>query len=302
MRKRQAIDLIEEAEYYWQSSDKMKYNTAKLDISTDSNRRTFNKILCNLVNSRIKCPRPSRFLSNKPDSNFRMVKDVYHELFNGKYDSVISDFETKIHLDHNLDVFDSKIFSEMDFDNRSSKVVDIRIYSLTNIYSSVLLSHEEMHGLVEQLPSPMGYNCNYDEVLPILLEKIVADKLDKKYGDNTLLKSDKVRFDHTRSCAYDYCFIDELLHVNDSDLKKKFLISNVKEYNTNINYMYLIGTIYAERLFEYYQDNPVELMARVDNIIQRRESMFYVLNDLKVGLSNTGTINAFNKTLKKVSK
>ena len=171
-------------------------------------------------------------------------------------------------------------------------LVELKIWNLNTLASSINLSHEYMHGLYFLNPLPARYKPEYEELLPILLEKIMSLRLSKQYGIDYLSTYNKTRMNHANYCAKEY------KKIKSSDNT----VSQADNYISYIDYTYLIATIYAEHLFDYYKERPTDVITSIDNFIERKSTMSDVLDAYNISLSNSDTISSFQKSLKKAQK
>lgn len=298
MTEEQTQALLEEAQIFWKEVDQMGYIIERSDINNSKPNRRFNQIQQLILAANIMPVKGSDFKTQTPEETFKMVRDLHSEIFSGKYDEDIKMFESKTKESTMFVEFDGGIAFEVNPQNKTKTVSKIRLYSLKSLYSATVLSHEDMHGLFCLKPIEESFNYNYNELLPIMMEKIMAHKL----GSDILLKKQAIRMQHFKSATEEYRSIIPYfseLDIPNENLSPTALALKYSFYNS---YGYMISSIYAEQLFSYYLESPKEIATRIENIIERKENIPTVLKDLNINLGDNNTFNTFQKTLGRVSK
>lgn len=298
MSDTQMNEIIADALDFWKEIEGMNYVIERCDIINSKPNRRFNQILELILSANIMPIKSSDFKTQTPEETFKRVRDLYHEMFSGKYDEVISMFETRTKESTTFTEFDGGIAFEVNPKNKTKTVSKIRLYSLKSLYSSTALSHEDMHGLFCLNPIEQSLNFNYNELLPITIEKIMAHNL----GDDILLKKQAIRMHHFKETTKEYRSIIPYFSELDIPNEKLSPTALTFKYSFYLAYGYMISTIYAEQLFAYYLENPEAITTRITNIIERKENIPSVLKDLNINLGDNTTFNTFQKTLTKVSK
>ena len=187
------LNVIEDALLYWEEIEKMSCVIDRCDINISKPNRRFNQTQNLILNTHIKQVKDKDFKRQNSEQTFQKVRTFYNEIFSGEYDKEIVSFEskTKAIVSNEFSLFDGGISYTTDYKTRTKQVSKIRIYSLNSLHSCICLSHEDMHGLLYLNPIEEGSNSN--ELLPILIEKIMAYKLDNELDDNILLKTQAIR-------------------------------------------------------------------------------------------------------------
>lgn len=159
-----------------------------------------------------------------------------------------------------------------------------------------------MHGLLCLNPVEKYFNYNYNELLPILVEKIMAYKLDNELKEDALLKTQIIRMKHLQDSIKEYNYIMPLFPELDKDNKSLPVELLALKYSFYNSYGYSVSSIYADQLFNYYLENPKDITTKIENLIERKETIPEVLKELNISLGDNTTFNSFQKTLKQVSK
>lgn len=263
--------------------------TNKRDLITEEVIGT-NPYLFNYVYNKIR----NRFITNiyyyyfkqkNKNINEEILKEIFYQIFDDKYS--FNEFMQKINYVKSMD--SAKI--EYDLDNPSFESVNIYLCHLKTPYSLSSYIHEFSHARV------IG-NQNQDlekvEVLPILNEIISVSMLDE------LLKTKYIEGE----------FIDVLMELKD-DFRAYFLVLKMLEdskyekyYNTNLNNAvsdveYILGRIYALRLFEIYKQDPKEMLKSIKEVLTGKEDITKILNDYEINIDKRKTIEPTLSLIKK---
>ena len=259
------------------------------EIERTKTKKQFHMLVDTLSETEIILPSITEFLPATKETIFSHTLTLFHELFNGKYDKEIKEFENKTKINEYAELYDSSIVHQMDKETRTNKFIELKIWDLKTLASSINLSHEYMHGLYFLKPIPVNYKPEYEELLPMLLEKIMSLRLSEQYGIDYLSTYNKTRMNHANYCAKEYKRIKSSGNT----------VSQVDDYIIYLDYTYLIATIYSERLFDYYKERPTDVITSIDNFIERKSTMNDILDKYNISLSNPNTISSFQKSLKK---
>lgn len=283
---------------FWEEIKNMGYIIERSDIINSKPNRRFNQILQLVHNANINTITEKDFEYRTPEENFKEVRNLYDEMFNGKYNHEILRLESLTRESNQFGELDGGIALEIDASTRTKKVTKIRVNNLRSMHSSILVSHEDAHGAYYLKPIDLYTNYNYNEVLPIIMEMIMAYRL----GTDILLKAQAIRIQNFKENAIEHCNIMPYFTELDIPNEKLSKAALALKFSFYLTYGYMISTIYAEQLFNYYLENPKEISKRIENIIERKETIPTVLQDLNINLGDNTTFNTFQKTLSKVSK
>ena len=222
----------------------------------------------------------------------KFVKFFYSDLFSGKYDDYIKQYQDNTILDGKLS-WDRSYFNYKS-SNHKLYFRSIIMGDLSHLSSVALNAHENMHGLVYLNQLENRYNYSYNELLPRFIENVCINKL-RIHGYGDIEKNFNLFLNyHNRRYAETYIDSTNLLKAGYNDP----ISSKIWDYSADMTYIYIISMIYGTRLYECYLDSPREVVNEVDNVIQGNIRISDVLNKFDINLGNSDTVKAFQKTLK----
>ncbi len=272
--------------------DKLNMIIDKSDILGNFDESDFISLLREVIKLKVSSPEMDQFPDVGREENLRIVRDLYCDKFDGKYDEHIKIYQyNTIVVD---DISWNKSYFKYGLVGNNIRFRYIMVGDLNHLHSAVLTTHENMHGLVWLKKLTREYNYSYNELLPRFMEKVCLNWLrENDYSDIEPLYNSFLNY-YNRKCAETYIDSVNLLKEGIDDP----VIDGILKYDRDMSYIYLISSIYSARLYECYINNPKEVMSRVDGVIEGNNSITKVLDDLSINLDNNDTIRAFQKTLK----
>ena len=126
--------------------------------------------------------------------------------------------------------------------------------------------------------------------------------MDKKLENEHLIKIKLLHFNNVKSACIEYMrtqlFIKNLSKPNStmSPIEQAFKYSY---YNA---YQYIIGTIFAHRLFEIYVQDEISVLQDFRKVATHEITIPELLSKYNISLRNFETINNFQKTLTQITK
>lgn len=272
--------------------DKLNMIIDKSDILGNFDESDFISLLREVIKLKVSSPEMDQFPDVGREENLRIVRDLYCDKFDGKYDEHIKIYQyNTIVVD---DISWNKSYFKYGLVGNNIRFRYIMVGDLNHLHSAVLTTHENMHGLVWLKKLTREYNYSYNELLPRFMEKVCLNWLrENDYSDIEPLYNSFLNY-YNRKCAETYIDSVNLLKEGIDDP----VIDGILKYDRDMSYIYLISSIYSARLYECYINNPKEVMSRVDGVIEGNNSITKVLDDLSINLDNNDTIRAFQKTLR----
>ncbi len=138
-----------------------------------------------------------------------------------------------------------------------------------NILSIGTYAHEIMHNLIDRHKASVENYYN-DELIPIFMEKVVTDKVDKSPNKRAVKASEIHRLYHTR------------------ELLNKVITDDISDIEIFEAYKYIQSTLYAGILYDIYSNSSEE---------EKNKILLYVKNILSGNIKVNDIIDAYELSL-----
>ena len=275
--------------------EKLGFSTGKPDIKTEEEKSAFAETLEQILSIHTKRPEITAFKRISNEECILLTKEIYSNLFDKRYDYFIEELARKAHFRTRYPWYDAEIQYEFNYEGNRQRIESVIIDENTTPFHSIESVHEYGHGLLCINPITRGTLICYQELIPVLLEKIAAFQLIKLQPDIEY-KNAQFRSSSTKNAVITYRKETAFLQENDVNHK----VALATNHYIDSAYRYIIGDIYSERLLEFYKQDPKEISSRISNIIDRKETLPELLQDLDICLTNPDTIKTYQKSLHKL--
>lgn len=125
----------------------------------------------------------------------------------------------------------------------------------------------------------------YTEMLSIFNEFVSAELLSEKYNNQDIYEEEIIRRTTNR--------INHGVVSSDFDNDRFNERSSFYKESYYSVYSYMVGFIYAVRLFDLYHENPNEVLDKVNNILSGKNTVEKLLDDYSISFKDKSTISSF---------
>ncbi len=150
-----------------------------------------------------------------------------------------------------------------------------------------ILEHEMIHILIAL--NNNNPEKQYNEVLSIFGEFVSAEWLSKTYNNREVFENWLIK-----KCIHYMSYRVFAKWFMDASLKKQ---SDFLKINHLANYNYLLGFIYAARLFELYHLYPTEIMQDFNFVLSGKINVIELLEKYKINLENKEVVLSLKKMI-----
>lgn len=291
------LEMLEDAQLFFKEIETCGFSLEQPSISFSKGLKNFQKTGSYIENLSFPINQ-IEFNTLSKSENFEITKEIIHELYDGLYDNKMDSLLSLMKLDSNSERFDGGVAGDYDTKTQTKIYDEGFIYSFTESYVPVILSHEFTHTFYGNHFSP-GQNYNYNEFCSIFADFFAANYMCFKQEDH-LNKYQFIRFNHLKECFQEfnnlYEHSQEFLKPNDQ-LSLHLL---PYRYSYYYHYGYIVSIVYSTLLFQEYLDSPKEVLKEFRKVVTHEQKVEELLNKYQISFRNSERTRQFQKILQNV--
>lgn len=279
------------------------------DLENNKDLEKYNRFIKFVTNRNTKNYLMPSFADEKEATVFEMAAVILYTVLgdNKRIMEEFSEFMNNIHVRDSQEVLNGYSYKMVNELN-GNITYNVLVPSVNNLSSIVCLIHEFIHYHFQKnnMEQKKFY---YGEILSILFEKIAADLLEQWDLDKQMThKIENVRID---TLKYHYTTQKEdikTIKKYNSMLGPQYyeyankMYNEFKSYYDLLSQSYGIGYLYAESLFNLYNENPEEFRRRINNILCDEISLQEVLDFYDINTGNKEVFEAAKAKIRIVTK
>lgn len=162
-------------------------------------------------------------------------------------------------------------------------------------YTTSIIVHEKTHALTFNNIDLRTLFINGNELLPILLQKIVLEKLEDPYS---IILDQIVRINDAKAAFYHIEFA-KYLKTNPSKTKLDECMIN---YYNLAGHNYIISELYANLLMLDYFNNPETMIKKLNLVLSNKLSIIDFLESYEISLTNSKLIPTIKENTNKCKR